>query len=301
MKDFLFDISSINFHREDREKILAAFRTKAAELGVNFGVQLHNDENRETIDFLKANNVPLSGHSPLLEKYNWNFAAEDISPIWEGVANNVKLFEELGITRSCFHGFYMSDKMVEAFGHGKTYCECMEPHGRPEFSYVPGSVRNCNFTKWPEYIMRRERVKKNLQELKRRFPQILWSIETDFPAYGASSMLPDDLNYLDFPICLDTGHFWCTCRLFEKDFHTETEKFLQGGNVKMIHLHASIYNNSSPPENWGDGHKTLDTPNVMDLPRFVKNCALHGVRHFVLEIFDSTPKDLELVVQWIKE
>ena len=81
MKDFLFDISSINFHREDRGEILAAFRAKAAELGINFGVQLHNDENKETIDFLKANNVPLSGHSPLLEKYNWNFAAEDISPV----------------------------------------------------------------------------------------------------------------------------------------------------------------------------------------------------------------------------
>lgn len=300
MQDFIFDASSINFHGENRVELLTAFRKKADELGVNFGVQLHNDETEETMAFLKANNVPMSGHSPLLEKYNWNFAAEDISPIWDEVANNVRLFEDLGITRSCFHGFYMSDGMVEAFGHGKTYIQCMEPHRRPEFDYIPGNVRNCNFTGIPEYAMRRERVKKNLAELKRRFPQILWSIETDFPAYGAGSMLPDDMNFLDFPICLDTGHFWCTCRLFELDFHKETEKFLKKGNVKMIHLHASVFDDATPPEKWGDGHKTLDTPNTMDLPRFVKNCADHGVRHFVLEIFDSTPNDLELVVKWIK-
>ena len=176
----------------------------------------------------------------------------------------------------------------------------MKPHGRPEFAFVPGNVRNCNFTNLPEYAMRRERVKKNLQELKRRYPQILWSIETDFPAFGAGSMLPEDLNYLDFPICLDTGHFWCICRLFDLDFHAETEKFLKGGNVAMIHLHASVFDDTVPPENWGDGHKSLETPNVMDLPRFVKNCANHGVRHFVLEIFDASPKDLELVVQWVK-
>ena len=39
----------------------------------------------------------------------------------------------------------------------------------------------------------------------------------------------------------------------------------------------------------------------MDLPRFVKTCARYGVRHFVLEIFDSTLEDLELISQWLKE
>ena len=38
----------------------------------------------------------------------------------------------------------------------------------------------------------------------------------------------------------------------------------------------------------------------MDLPRFVRSCAAAGVRHFVLEIFDSSPRDLELLVQWLK-
>ena len=125
MRDFLFDISSINFHIPEKQRLLDSFRAKADELGVNWGVQLHNDENEETIEFLHRHKVPLSGHSPLLEKYNWNLAAEDISPIWQGVENNVKLFEKLGITRSCFHGFYMSDLMVEAFGHGKSYAECL--------------------------------------------------------------------------------------------------------------------------------------------------------------------------------
>lgn len=301
MKEFLIDVSSINFHCDERSELLAAFRSKADELGITFGVQLHNDENEETIAFLKENNVPMSGHSPLLEKYNWNMAAEEISPLWEGIENNVKLFQKLGITRSCFHGFYMSDKPVEAFGHGKSYSECMRPHFKEELALFPGNVRNCDFTKTPEYLMRRERVKQNLQELKKRFPQILWSIETDFPAYGQGSMFPEDMNYLDFPVCLDTGHFWCICHLFGRDFHAETEKFLKGGNVAMIHLHASIYDKTCPLEKFSDGHKTLDTPNVMDLPRFVRNCADYGVRHFVLEIFNSTPNDLELVAQWLRK
>ena len=301
MQDFLIDISSINFHTPQKEQLLEAFQRKADALGINMGVQLHNDENGETIDFLHRRNVPLSGHSPLLEKYNWNFAAEDISPVWQGVENNVKLFEKLGITRSCFHGFYMSDRMVEAFGHGKSYGECMAPLFRDELTLIPGNCRNRDFTQCDEYLMRRERVKKNLHELKRRFPQILWAIETDFPAFGAGSMLPEDMNYLDFPLCIDTGHFWCICALFDLDFHAETEKFLKGGNVEMVHLHASVCNADTPKESFHDGHKILSTPNTMDLPRFVRSCARYGVRHFVLEIFDSTLEDLELISQWLKE
>ena len=140
MQDFLIDISSINFHIPERKALLESFRTKADLLGINMGVQLHNDENQETINFLFENKVPMTGHSPLLEKYNWNFAAEDISPLWQGIENNVRLFEKLGITRSCFHGFYMSDAMVEAFGHGKTYHECMKPLYREELSLFPD---NC--------------------------------------------------------------------------------------------------------------------------------------------------------------
>ena len=300
MKDFLIDASSINFHGADRLDRLEAFRSKAEELGVSFGVQLHNDENEETIRFLHENGVPLTGHSPLLEKYNWNLAAEDISSVWQGVENNARLFERLGITRSCFHGFYMSDGQVEAFGHGKTYAECMAPHFRESLALAPGNVRNRDFTKTEEYLMRRERVKKNLAELKRRFPQINWSIEVDLPFYGAGSILPEDMIYLDFPICLDTGHFWCACGTFHKDFHHEVDKFLKSGRVEMIHLHASIYDQSIPVDQWRDGHKVLSTPNAMDLPRFVRSCAATGVRHFVLEIFDSSPRDLELLVQWLK-
>lgn len=300
MQNFRFDASSINFHIPERKKLLDSFTAKARELGMEFGVQLHNDENQETIDFLKENKVSLSGHSPLLEKYNWNLAAEDISPIWQEIENNVRLFQELGITRSCFHGFYMSDLMVEAFGHGKTYAECMTPIFREEFAVVPGNVRNRDFTGCDEYLMRRERVKKNLHELQRRYPEICWCIENDFPAYSAGSMLAEDMNYLDFPLCLDTGHLWCTCRLFERDFHEETERFLKGGHVEMIHLHASVFDFSTPKEKCGDGHKVLSTPNIMDLPRFVRNCAHYGVRHFVLEIFDSTPEDFEILYQWLR-
>ena len=64
MKDFLIDASSINFHGADRLDRLEAFRSKAEALGVSFGVQLHNDENEETIRFLHENNVPLTGHNP---------------------------------------------------------------------------------------------------------------------------------------------------------------------------------------------------------------------------------------------
>ena len=59
MKEFLIDVSSINFHCEEPLKLLDSFRSKADELGISFGVQLHNDENEETIAFLKENNVPM--------------------------------------------------------------------------------------------------------------------------------------------------------------------------------------------------------------------------------------------------
>lgn len=75
---------------------------------------------------------------------------------------------------------------------------------------------------------------------------------------------------------------------------------LESGRVTMLHLHASIYDDSYPLEKWSDGHRPLATPNVMDLPRLVNNAIRADMRYFVLEIPKGTAEDLRVLASWIR-
>ncbi len=264
----------------------------AADCGWEFGIQLHNSIASGEIERLVATGVPLSAHAPLNSLYNWNFAAADIEPVLHSVDENVRLFRRLGIRRTVFHGFFMTDLPVPAFGHGRSYDDCMREVCRPDLLRFPGFRLNADYTGTPEFRMRRDRVRDNLARLRTLHPELLFCIENDFPAYGASNMLAQDAIALESPLCLDTGHLWTTARLFELDFHREAEAFLASGQVEMIHLHASRYDDSIPLREWGDGHLPFATPNRMELPRLVRTALKAGVTHFVLEIVDGTPDDL---------
>ena len=304
MSDFLIDLTSKAFGKsDDPEALLDRCRALCRERGVVFGVQLHNTTEHEEIKFFTAHKVPMSVHSPLEQPYNWNFAAADQRDTWENIDENVRRFRKLDVTKAVFHGFFMTDEPCPAFGHGKTFHECLGPLFKPELARWEGKLQNGEFLDTPEYLERRERVKNNLQLLREKYPDITFCIENDYPYCGTGSLLPRDMAYYEHPLCLDTGHLWCTARLYKRDFYDAANAILATGRVEMMHLHASKYDDSYPDDQWSDGHQVLSLPNAgpMRLREIVRNAAMAGMRHYVLEINTGTERDVGILLDWLGE
>ena len=302
MKPMRLELSSPAFRDpERRESILSRSREMCAKCGVEFGVQLHNTCSFEEITFFTERGVPLSAHAPVEQPYNWNFAAADMTPVWKAVAENIAYLRSLGVSEMVFHGFFMTDAAIPAFGHGKSFWECMKTVLRPELMRWEGLMLNGDFTALPEYLERRDRVKANLAILRERYPDLTICVENDFPAVGEGDMVPKDLVYYDHPLCLDTGHLWIAARLFGLDFFTAANEMIASGQLKMMHLHASKYDDSYPDERWSDGHLTLALPNAekMRLREIVRNAVDAGLRHIVLEIPAGTEEDVRIALEYL--
>ena len=285
----------------DKRELLRRSRELCADCGVEFGVQLHNTCTFEEIQFFTANNVPLSAHAPVEQPYNWNFAAADMTPIWKAVDENIAYLTGLGVERMVFHGFFMTDIPVPAFGHGKSFWECMKTVLRPELMRWEGVMLNGDFTALPEYLERRDRVKANLAILRDKYPKLTVCVENDFPAVGEGDMIPRDLVYYGHPLCLDTGHLWISARLFGVDFVAAANQMIASGQVKMMHLHASKYDDSYPDEKWSDGHLPLNIPNAenMHLGEIVRSAGAAGLRHIVLEIPSASEEDVRIALGYL--
>ena len=302
MTPFRLDFTSTAFRAPDsRERILKNSRELCEKHGVEFGVQLHNTCTYEEIKFFIANAVPLSAHAPVEQPYNWNFAAADMKPIWKAVDENIAYLRKLGVSRMVFHGFFMTDTAIPAFGHGKSFWECMKTVLRPELMRWEGIMLNGDFTVLPEYKERQKRVKDNLTVLRERYPDLTICLENDFPAVGEGDMIPRDMVGYGHPLCLDTGHLWIAARLFKLDFVAAANEMIASGNVGMMHLHASTYDDSYPDERWSDGHLTLAHPNAanMHLREIVRNAVDAGLRHIVLEIPAGTEEDIRIALQYL--
>ena len=288
MKGIRIELSSKAFgNSNDSVALLKNCRSLCRERGVAFGVQLHNTTEHEEIAFFTKNSVPLSVHSPLEQPYNWNFATKDMGDTWGKIDENVRRFRDLAVDLAVFHGFFMTDLPCPAFGRGKTFHQCLGPLFRPEFARWEGKLQNGEFLDTAEYLERRERVKRNLALLRAKYPDITFCIENDYPYCGTGSLLPRDLAYYEHPLCLDTGHLWCTARLYKRDFFAAANAILATGRVAMLHLHASKYDDSYPDDQWSDGHQPLSIPNAaaMRLREISRNAAAAGVRIFLVKGF----------------
>ncbi len=260
--------------------------------GFEFGIQLHNSAPEDEIERCASYRVPLSAHLPLQAEYNINLAAARDGEAQSELAASAALMREYGITHGVFHGFRMIDEPTPAFNRTLSYTDAMSGGFRADLSYDGESRFNCDFTDRPEFLERRGLVRERLERMREDYPDLTICIENDFPTYGSANMFARDMIALKHPICLDTSHLWASCYLLGRDFHAETEKIVNSGMVKMVHLHASKYTDEVPKLQWGDGHLPLRTPNRMDLPKLVKLFRKVDLRLIVLEIPGGSVDDI---------
>lgn len=289
----VLDVTSSAFLGDAGYRNLLECREACKQHGFIFGVQLHNTATKEEIERIVSFGVPMSAHAPLLSEYGINLAAKNADLSLIEIRRNAEIMRRHKMTSAVFHGFAMTDIAVPAFGRGRSYDECMSMIFRQEMS-IDGKSRICgDFLNTEEYAMRREWLKQRLEFIRHKFPDLLFCIENDFPAYGSANLFASDsAAALNHPICLDTCHLWAASFIYDRDFHREVLDFLNMCDVRMVHLHASTFTPDTVKTEWGDGHLPLSTPNIMDLPRFVRNCRQYGVSHFVLEIIKATPDDI---------
>ena len=136
-------------------------------------------------------------------------------------------------------------------------------------------------------------MKKNMRKILNAFPDINFRIENDYPCFGQAAMLPEDMNALDFPLCLDTSHLWASCRIFGVEFLSACRKMTSGGKVTMMHLHASSFTADMPAMECRDGHLQLSTADWqhMHLDKVLRNAVRRGLRHVVLETGNAVNGD----------
>ena len=271
---------------------LAECQKTAEKYDFNFGVQLHNTASADEIEKLTAAGTKLSAHAPLVSQYSINLAEKSFDLAKQLIDKNCKMFSELGITQTVFHGFGMTDKAIPMFGGGRSYDECMQEVFRPELSLDGKSRICCDFTHTAEFKERQLRVKERLAYIRKTYQVFYGVSKMIFPAYGSANIFSESSIFMDNPICLDSGHLWASSYVFDRDFHAETMKYLNSGQVKMVHIHASVYNDDVAKVDWSDGHLSLNTKNEMELPRFVRACRDAGVKHYVLEIPSGNSDDI---------
>ena len=294
------ELSSCALGGADAFEIVSAAGMSAARYGFTLGVQIHNTAEKELLDKIKGFGVPMSFHAPVLADYAANFAAEDPTLAFEMLDQTAGLMRECGVDKAVFHGFFMTDNPIPAFGRGKTYEECARSVWRSDLVYPDSSV--CmDFSDTVEFKERLERLKKNLQTLKTRYDDIEFMIENDCPVYVSGMMFPETFVGLDFPVCLDIGHLWASSFVFEKDFFESAETIAGTGLVKMAHLHTSPFNATVPKEKWSDGHKNFSSPTLMDVAGIIKILKRNNVRHFVFEFNDFTTKDIDIFAEMWEE
>ena len=288
------------FHGADWQEKLKRCRENTEKKGWEFGIQFHNTAPSQVIENLAGAGVPLSVHAPLNQDRFWNLARTDVQSTFEAIDRNFEEFRRLGIREVVFHAALMSDLSPEAFGHGKSYRECMDPVFRSELTRWPDKPFNRDFTGGPEYARRIGFLLENMRRLNRAYPDFLICLENDFPAYGAMNMYFRDLVRLGLPLCLDTGHLWIAAHQAGLDFQGEVETAVRSGLVRMCHLHSSVYTSAVPADQWSDGHQrlTLENPE-MDLPRVVRTLVRGGVDFFVLEIPGADVEEIELIDRWL--
>lgn len=283
----------------------ALWMRQAAELAQKFdsviGIQVHNSAAPEDLALAKNSGFPLSFHAPVAGEYMMNLAAEDASTSWQMIDDQARLMELYQVKTAVFHAALMTDKPIRAFGHGMSYQDCMSQANRPELLRHDSSMFIVDYTNSDEYAMRLDRLKHNLSELRRKYPQFCWCVENDFPGFVAGVLRGGDLADLDHETCFDTGHMWAASKMLDLDFYEEMLRAMNSGRVKMIHLHASRYTFDMPHAKWGDGHLPLNHPTTMDIPRIIRACKDNHVRHIVLEIADASLEDVKTVLRYYFE
>ncbi|MBR2508962.1 MAG: hypothetical protein IKB71_04380 [Lentisphaeria bacterium] len=286
------EISSAVAENEGGVKILQDFAAACHQYGFIPSVQLHNTVSQQTLQKIIDCGLPMSAHAPIVGDYSLNLATEkNLDIIFDAFDKNADFMRQNNIKRSVFHGFSMCDDLIPRMRCQDDYRITLKKSCRDEF-LLEDSWLNVDFSHLEEYRTRQHILKKNLAELRRRYPDLLFCIENDMPIYGYSNMKLAQMAFLEHPVCIDIGHLYSSSLLFDFDFFAELEFGMQNLDVQMIHFHNSLMTAETPKKEIRDGHQRLVTPSKMNWQKALKIFLKYNMQNFVLEIGTANADDV---------
>lgn len=300
MNNIILEITSAVARSDGGEKVLQGFAEACRQYGFTPSVQLHNTVSDSELQRVISCNLPMSAHAPVVGDLSLNLATEkNLDTIWNAFDENAEFMRKHDIKKSVFHGFSMCDDLIPRMRTKKDYTENLRKSCRDEF-LLEDTWLNIDYRYLDEYKMRRDILKKNLAELRKRYPDLIFCIENDMPIYGYSNMQLRDMVELNHPVCIDIGHLFAASLLLDFDFFEDLEYGLQNLDVQMVHFHNSLMSKDIPKNQITDGHQRLITLSVMNWQKALNLFLKYNIRNFVLEIGTANAQDVHAFASAIK-
>ena len=300
MNNLTLEITSAVAERDGGEKVLHEFAEACRMYGFLPSVQLHNTVSEGAIRKIAECALPMSAHAPVVGDLSLNLATEkNLDIIWRAFDENAEFMRKHNINKSVFHGFSMCDELIPRMRSQEDYRVTLRRSCRDEF-LLEDTWLNVDYTYLDEYKIRRNILKNNLAELRKRYIDLTFCIENDMPIYGYSNMRLRDMAELEHPVCIDTGHLWAASLLLDFDFFEDLEYGMQNLDVQMVHLHNSLMSKDIPKTKITDGHQRLVTPSAMNWQKALNLFLKYNVSNFILEIGSANADDVHAFAEAIE-
>mgnify|MGYP001560611239 FL=1 len=290
------ELSTMCFYHGDTLAKIKRCKDLIESNGFVFGIQLHNSVTRDLFDRLKVLNIDFSVHAPVLSDYFINLANDNFDAILSGFQNTCYIMEMLKSKIALFHGFFMTQKPIK--NDPANYGNVLREAINNKYRLNDTRVMDPKFLETEEFRNYQNTVKRNMKQLRERYPSYILCIENDFPGIGNGNQSPEHLIYLDCPVWLDTGHLWSSAILNKFDFYTALDMICMQCQVIGVHL-----NTNRTPINWnlkspdGDTHSHFSRGYDMDMDKIIGILKANHISHFTIEVVDGDAEDVNFLIE----
>ncbi len=282
-----------------KDKIIEAKKYVESK-GFKFGVQLHNSITAELYNKLLAfkNEINFTIHSPLFTRYMLNLAGKNFDIIHNEIKNTVKYLETFNTNIFFFHGFFMTDKPIENNMHN--YKKMLTDSIPGEYRIGNSIVMNPKFLDTPKFQEYKNTFKINYKKLKSLYPELIVTIENDYPGIGSGFQRINDIKECIDNLWFDIGHLWCSSILHEFDFYKAADELISDMNIIGVHLNHNLTPQNAPKDQIYDSHTHLYAETEQNLKPVIKNLLKKRVEIFTLEIRDGDIEDVKILIDWLQ-
>lgn len=290
------ELSTLCFYHGDVREKINRCRNLIESHGFEFGIQLHNSITKDLYNKIKDLDVPFTVHAPILSDYFINLAHDNFDTALAAFQNTSLVMQSLRSTIALFHGFFLTQKPIknDPANYNKVLRDAIDNRYRLKNT----RLMDPKFLETEEFRKYQNTVKKNMKELRERYPSYTLCMENDFPGLGNGNQTPAHIIFLDCPIWLDTGHLWASAILNKFDFYRGLETICKQCQVMGVHL-----NTNRTPYDWnleypdGDTHSHFSNAYDMDMNKIIVILKENRIRHFTLEVIDGDVDDVNFFIE----
>ncbi len=290
------ELSTMCFYHGDVHEKIKRCRNLIESHGFEFGIQLHNSIAKDLYNKIKDLDVPFTVHAPILSDYFINLANDNFDTALAAFQNTAHVMQSLQSNIALFHGFFMTQKPIK--NDPANYNKVLHDAIDNKYLLKNTRVMDPKFLETEEFRKYQNTVKKNMKELRKRYPSYTLCMENDFPGIGNGNQAPAHLIYLDCPIWLDTGHLWASAILNTFDFYAGLEAICKQCQVIGVHL-----NTNRTPHDWnleypdGDTHSHFSNEYDIDMNKIIFILKKNRIRHFTIEVIDGDVDDINFFIE----